>query len=613
MFDILELELKDFRSFAGTHSFALPSEPGLYNLTGRNLDNPRLEANATGKSTLLDAIHWCLYGRTSRGLKAGRVVTRGKKTCMSTVKLAIGKDTHIVERIQNPNLLTLNGKQSDQADINKLLRLSPEQFALSVMLPQFGSSFLDLGSTDKLALFSQIMELDFWLEKSKAADALAKELAGAKEAEERKLAALTGGVSAIHEDCKGLEAQQAGFANEQKQGIRKIRKQILLSQSNTHNLNEEMKAAGAGLRKAEEKSAELTTKIKDHQGEIDKVIAERQKLATKAAVLESSLQTMRNSLKKLGELDATCPTCLQTVNSNHLKAEKARLKGQIDTATLAHEAHEIRLDELAKERTVIARASSERQENLATTTRNKVDFATRATVLQGKLEHNVLEQEQLEASIKQEQKRENPYTKLLADKLTALADLKAKRTECRITIASLSEDHAAVSYWVQGFKRVRLFLVEETLRQLELEVNNNLASLGLLDWSIEFDVERENQSGGITKGFVVLVRCPEWKEPVQFEEWSGGETQRLRLAGDLGLSNLIMERAGLTGMIEFYDEPSKHMSPQGLLDLAETLHQRALATGKRIFLVDHHLIDFGDFAGVLTVIKDDKGSRLDYA
>ena len=112
---------------------------------------------------------------------------------------------------------------------------------------------------------------------------------------------------------------------------------------------------------------------------------------------------------------------------------------------------------------------------------------------------------------------------------------------------------------------------------------------------------------------MVLVRCPEWKEPVQFEEWSGGETQRLRLAGDLGLSNLIMERAGLTGMIEFYDEPSKHMSPQGLLDLAETLHQRALDTGKRIFLVDHHLIDFGDLAGVLTVIKDDKGSRLDYA
>ena len=378
-------------------------------------------------------------------------------------------------------------------------------------------------------------------------------------------------------------------------------------------MDEDLRFAQRGLGKAEEKGTELTKTIKEQQCNVDEVIAERQKLATKAAVLESSLQTMHIGFKKLSELGATCPTCLQTVNATHLKAEKVKLKGQIDTTKLGLEAYEGRISKLAEERTAIAKASSARHEELAAVTQNKVDFATRVTVLQGKIEYNVLEQEQLEASIKQEQKRENPYTKLLADKLTALADLKAKRTECRSTIASLSEDHAAVSYWVQGFKRVRLFLVEETLRQLELEVNNNLASLGLLDWSIEFDVERENQSGGITKGFVMFVRCPEWKEPVQFEEWSGGETQRLRLAGDLGLSNLIMERAGLAGMIEFFDEPSKHMSPQGLLDLAETLHQRALATGKRIWLVDHHLIDFGDFAGVLTVIKDDKGSRIEYA
>jgi DNA repair exonuclease SbcCD ATPase subunit len=65
MFQIKRVELTNFRSFAGDHSYELPTKAGLYNLTGQNLVNPRLGANGTGKSTFLEAIFWCLYGKTS--------------------------------------------------------------------------------------------------------------------------------------------------------------------------------------------------------------------------------------------------------------------------------------------------------------------------------------------------------------------------------------------------------------------------------------------------------------------------------------------------------------------------------------------------------------------
>ena len=613
MFDILDINLTNFRAFAGTHKFTFPTEPGLYNLTGRNEVNPRLEANGVGKSTLLEAIYWCLYGHTSRGLKAGDVISRGKKSCIVSVHVAVGQFEGVITRSQSPNALTINDTIVEQTEIDKLLRLSPGQFSLSVMLPQFGSSFLDRGPTDKLALFSQIMELDFWLEKSKAADVLAKELAEAKEVEERKLASLMGRISSVDEDCKGLEAQQATFFNDQRITIQGLDKKIKQLRTEHKSCIQDLEFAKAGRKAAENRSVGLTKVIQDHYGEIDAVIQERQRLATKAAVLEASLQTLNASMKKLTGLGAVCPTCLQTVNANHLKAEKARLKSQIETSTLAYEAYEKPINKLAEQRATIAKANSVNHEGLATVTRNKVDFETKEAVLKNKIEHNILEQEQLEKQIGQERKRENPYTKMLADKRTALTDLKTERAECKAQIASLNEDHAAVSYWVGGFKRVRLFLIEETLRQLEIEVNNSLTSLGLVDWRIEFDIERENKTGGVTKGFVVFIYAPEDKEPMRYEAWSGGETQRLRLAGNLGLANLIMERAGLTSTIEFYDEPSKGINPMGLLDLAETLYQRAIDTGKRIFLVDHHTIDFGDFSGVICVIKDEKGSRLEYS
>lgn len=597
----------------GTHEFEFPTEPGLYNLTGKNLNNPRLEANGVGKSTLLEAIHWCFYGHTSRGLKAGEVVTWSKRTCKVTVEAIIGKDTVIIERVQAPNSLTLNGKSIVQGDVTKLLRLSPEQFALAVMLPQFGDSFLDLKPTAKLALFSQIMELDFWLEKSKAADVLAKELQQAKTVEENRLAKISGQMEAYTHDCKNLEAQKAEFRGRQDNEIRNLSKSLRQCSDDRQSITNDIMGAQAGLKRAIAAEEEINKTIKANHNEIDITISERQKLATKAAVLESTLETHRANLKKLSGLGSKCPTCRQNVDTRHLRAEKAQLQTQIDTTEAALAVFEKGMTKLADQRAVIAKASSSRHEELSTVARNKTDFSTKIIVLQSKIEHNILEQEQLENQIKLEKKRENPYTQMLVDKRAALADLKAKRAECKAQIMTLNEDHAAVSYWVQGFKRVRLFLIEETLRDLELEVNNSLTSLGLLDWHIEFDVERENKSGGLTKGFVVLIHAPGAPGPVRWEAWSGGETQRLKLAGDLGLANLIMERAGLTGTIEFFDEPSKHMSPQGLLDLAETLHQRALTTEKRIFIVDHHAIDFGDFNGTITVIKDQKGSRIEYA
>ena len=77
----------------------------------------------------------------------------------------------LVTRSQNPNSLTIDlddGKHIvDQETLQKYIVLNPESFVYSVILPQFGQSFFELRPAEKLTLFSDIMGLDFWLEKSK--------------------------------------------------------------------------------------------------------------------------------------------------------------------------------------------------------------------------------------------------------------------------------------------------------------------------------------------------------------------------------------------------------------------------------------------------------------
>lgn len=94
------------------------SNRGLMLLQGRNLDNDSLNNNGAGKSSIIEALIYVLYGRTIRGLKGDAVVHKipGKnmKICLELVD--DNKDTYQIVRhrlhsvSKNKSLLFKNGK-----------------------------------------------------------------------------------------------------------------------------------------------------------------------------------------------------------------------------------------------------------------------------------------------------------------------------------------------------------------------------------------------------------------------------------------------------------------------------------------------------------------------
>lgn len=532
MFDIESVELLNFKTYRGHHSINFPQRPGLYLLTGRNEVEPALGTNAAGKSTLLDAIYWCLYGRTTRGLRAGDVVSWGETSCSVEMVMWLNDVPLKVKRSQSPNnLQTTNGivpyHPVSQEDLTKRLGIGSEAFLHSVMLPQFGDSFLDLQPAAKLTLFSQVMELDYWLEKSKEAEKLATEISTDVQEQTNQVSRCQGQLETLKDDLQELAIKQRDYLATQRRIVAELK-------VDSESVRVDLQKTTEGLKFAESALANITKKL---------------------AKIEKGTQV--------------CPTCQQTIPDQQAVKDKEGLL------------------------------------------RNQADWERKQRDLQNKELRAKSKLEYLEKQIANESVPvSHVYANEIAEKKAKIVAITKRQAALTKGVAALEQDHAAVSYWVGGFKRVRLFLVEETLRQLEVEVNNNMSSLGLTDWRIEFDVERENKSGGVTKGFTVMVYAPGHKEPVRFEAWSGGETQRLRLAGNLGLANLIMTRAGLRNSVEFYDEPSAHLSEEGVNDLLETLRQRAMDTGRKIWVVEHHSLDYGEFAAVLTAVKSGEGTVL---
>lgn len=576
MYGITKIDLEDFRSFRGKHTYTFPTEPGLYAITGKNLKNPGLGPNGIGKSSLLEAIRWCNYGHTSRGLKAGDIVNYDAKSCSVTVEQNIAGELLTVCRTQSPNSLRLNGTTVDQQTLEKHLRLGPQAYDYAVMFPQFGDAFFDKSPGDKLAVFSEIMELDYWLERSKAADDLAKELLVEKSTLEQALARCSGALKTITDDIADLAVSRDNFEALKQKAIRQHKDALQRAEAD---------AAGIGKRLASAEKALVG---------LDQRLERAKKKLAAADELEMKLQTLTAALQKLAGLHATCPTCLQKVDQKHLRDEKLRIERE--------------------ERLVSAELDDidVKSSDITAIERNIRDFENEKHASVTKQAQTVVLIQRLNQSIVDEQKRPNPYAGMIEAKKDRQAKLKGEIGRTEELLKQTEQDHAAVSYWVGGFKRVRLFIVEQALQQLELEINNCLGSLGLMDWTIRLDIERENKSGGITKGFTVMIYPPgvDPTKAIKYESYSGGETQRLRLAGNLGLANLIMERAGLRNTIEFYDEPSAHLSDEGTLVLADTLAQRALDTERRIFMIEHRLLDY-PYTGTINIIKDKDGSRIE--
>jgi DNA repair exonuclease SbcCD ATPase subunit len=610
VFDILSLSFENFRSYAGKHQFELPAEPGLYFLTGLNQAEPKLGSNGAGKSTLLDAIYWCLFGRTLRGLKAGDVVTWGKKGCAVNVTMVVGDETATIARTQNPNSLGLNGKPVDQDELQKYLRLTPDSFAYTVIMPQFGQSFFELTPTNKLALFSQIMGLDYWLDRSQEAASKAETIKTTIGTLTVKIQSSRHWVEEAADEIDSLLEKQTTFDKVQKVTIADLDHRLDEVELRLLGTKDKRKLASEGAAIIGRERQKKLESIRSIEAAHAKHVKAADTIKTERVEIQVKLDLDRTKLKRLSKLGAECPTCLQQVDKKHLEAERSALEKSIGRQSAALVATTQRYDESSRFASRVYRNLTEAKEVFSQIVTEDSQAKSNLVGLNGQVTALEGQVTALKGQLLVEQKRPNPYQGLASEKQRALSALKAKLKQFEATLQEASANYEAVSYWVAGFKRLRLFLIEDTLRALELEVNNNLSSLGLVDWQVAFDVERENKSGGLTKGFVVFIQNSSHPEPVRWESWSGGEAQRLQLAGDLGLANLIMTQAGLTNTIEFYDEPSKHLSQEGLLDLAEALHQRALDDGKRIFLIDHRTIEFGDFADVIQVTKTGAGSSL---
>jgi DNA repair exonuclease SbcCD ATPase subunit len=336
-------------------------------------------------------------------------------------------------------------------------------------------------------------------------------------------------------------------------------------------------------------------------------------MAQKVLKLQVESGEIKKTIKKFEGVKDTCPYCNQQVAEEYLRRQLRELDIELDGVKhdLKSVTHNERL--IREKESEALKFSDECSSNFYTTRDEIKTVRYELANLKVKIEENKKFLINYENDIKKLQKEINPFLSLKEKNEKECLNVGSLLDKIENTLDELNKKYSLYEFWVKGFKDIRLFVVSQALQEFEICINNNLQRLGLNDWLVKLDIERDVDKGrSVKRGFTVMVQSPYNDRYVSFKCWGGGVSQRLRLAGTMGLIDLIRSRTGVECNIEVWDEPTQWLSEQGIDDLLYVLEERAKEGSKKVFLIDHRkLQSFGGFYNIINIIKDKSGSIIE--
>lgn len=640
---IIDLSLSNFLSFID-EKITFPLTSGFRLLSGDNRAEPRLGANGAGKSSIFEGIFFALYGTGIKGKKISSLLRWSTTKLEVALTLLINDKKYIIKRYGPPQRLELDGKAVEQEDINNLIGISKERFIHSVIFGQGVKLFPDLTIPERVDLFDEVLDLSVW---SRCLDSVTKkcsEIDNEINTAKSKLAFIEGKLQGLQS-----EEQLKQLANlwdiEHQNKLNSIDESINKWELESSSRIQELET------RIENWKANTVVEIESFATKIDELESEKKQLGDGKELRDKlrelddeifDLQALKGSYnKKEGEASADykrtiedeklwssskCPSCSrvitdtekkqkldeiklkktkleETLNENHrfsVQTEKKIQQYTVDSQNIRKE-----LSILDQKVTAIEKSIKEHQKMgaglIEVIEAGKTPWNSDLSWAKSQVNPFLKERENLINEI-------NPYSSRIEsnkkERENLLTDKKGNEEELK----NLDKKLIAATYWKSGFKRIRLFFVQQILNALQLEIKASLGSLGLDDWNIKLSTETETKSGTTKLGIQIKVQSRTAEAP--WEAWSGGEAQRLRISIALGLSNLIQRSSGSFFDFLVLDEPTSWLSPEGIEDMLESLYNVSREREKAVWVIDHRALPYSSFDEIWSVTKDSNGSKI---
>jgi DNA repair exonuclease SbcCD ATPase subunit len=635
------LQVQNFLTL-GSASIGL-RDRGLNVIQGLNDDDGSASSNGAGKSSLVDALCWCLFGVTARGVKGDSVVNRtAKKECQVRVWMTHGETEYIVTRHrkhkEHKNALHLHARPAGdpgrvpddlskgtdaetQKEVERVLGCSIEVFLAAVYsgqeimpdLPKMTDRELKRLIEEAAGL--QRIELAYEESRLRRSAILAKLDAVAinRDSAQTRVARDEANLEIKKGEAATFEELRAGRVTVAKTNLERIQKSI-------EDLIARIRADKPASDAAQVRLTELSAQLEQHAA-LDATARAAETAATRAeasidrALLADARKTVTTIQGQIDNADAElakpCPEC----GKPHTEDEKAeyiahrtkRLDDAKKNLALVEERVRGQLAEVQRLRREAAKARAdvpdvtavnEERNRLTKVVRDFDHVLTEARTAKGDLEAARSAVAMRESEPNPAQAVVDSLRESIANEAARLADLSTQHEKLN---AELAVAEAVVK--VFGPAGVRAHILDTVTPFLNERTADYLSALSDGAITAVWSTLTKSASGDLKEKFTIDVNNEKGGD--SFLALSGGEKRKVRLATSLALQDLVASRA--TQPIDLYvgDEIDDALDPAGLERLMVILERRARERGT-VLVISHN--DLADWCDQITTVRKSGGS-----
>ena len=242
MIHIKNLTVKNFMSVGNATQGIDFDRKDLTLVLGENLDlGGDGSRNGTGKTTIINALSYALYGTALSNIRKDNLVnkTNGKNMLVS-LDFSVGGKNFKIERGRKPNVLRFFVNDEEQAAtdnsqgdsretqdaIEQMLGLSHDMFKHILALNTYTEPFLSLKANDQRTIIEQLLGITQLSERADRIKELNKDTKDAIQQEEFRIRAEQEANKRIEEQIEGLKRRQKLWVDKHAEDIKELEKAL---------------------------------------------------------------------------------------------------------------------------------------------------------------------------------------------------------------------------------------------------------------------------------------------------------------------------------------------------------------------------------------------------
>ena len=232
MIHIKDLTVKNFMSVGNATQAINFDRRDLTLVLGENMDlGGDGSRNGTGKTTIINALSYALYGQALTNIKRDNLINKtNSKAMLVSLEFAVNGVNYRVERGRKPNVLRfyVNSEEQSSDDnsqgdsretqdaIERILGLSHDMFRHVVALNTYTEPFLALKANDQRAIIEQLLGITQLSERAERVKELNRTTRDAITQEEMRIRAVQEANRRIEEQIESLKKRQALWIKKQR-------------------------------------------------------------------------------------------------------------------------------------------------------------------------------------------------------------------------------------------------------------------------------------------------------------------------------------------------------------------------------------------------------------